>query len=1027
MQISEKDKTRILQASEGKLLEVIGDFSPIHKSGSGYVTVCPSCKAERGLTIDPIKKGGIFKCFKCNQVGGKTPLDYLMKCQDKSFIDSLTYLAERFSIVMFPEEPIRIRKKEKPKQQRGSAPDSFCLKMLSESGLTPEDTMIPEIIIDKNTKLENVKTFCSGSIDGTGKRCEGDDCLIDYYTLKGEPVMYEFKVGRSQNVERRPYFRVRWQHPHEHKDKNGKETKYKSPYGSGTPIYIPQRIREAYANEKEITRLYIQEGEKKAEKACKHGMMSVAISGIQNIAMNGALPEDLIRIIQTCKVKEVCFILDADWNDLSQNIKINEPVDTRPRNFFYAVKNYKEYMRTLVNRNLYVEIYFGHVMPNDAHAKGVDDLLTKTLAGKEAELLSDIDYLINTKDLKGKYLQLHKITSISDQKLEEFWSINSAKKFADRHREELKHLPEFMIGRHKWRFNEKFELESAQPIESDEQFWEENKRNRRDGSEYTEINFNYVHSRRFLQNRGFGRFRLLSGAVAFMRIQPPTVRLIDTSDAKDFLFDFIEENCSEAINNAISKGISQYIGPDKLDRLRFIVPSFLHPERGVQYFYFKQSCWKVSSNSIEELDYSQITHHIWSDQKKEFPASKLPELLHVEKNEKGQFTYKLTAEGMKCHFLRFLENTSKFTWRKERMIESGDDTVSITKEEAYENIVHFVSKLCAIGYLIMEYKDPSVAKAVCAMDGKQSAVGDSNGRSGKSLVGELLKKCLKTAAINGKKRDIDTDNFLWNDVDESTRAVFIDDVRQGYVFEDLFFNITGDWSVNYKGGRRMTIPFDTSPKIYLTTNHALKGDDDSHKDRQWKIAFCDFYNSTHKPIDDFGLRFFSDWDFEQWNLCWNMVATCVQMYLKFGVVEAPGERLEQRQLRQEVTEDFLAWADEHFSAPEHRNVKIARKDLNDLFFVHSPQQRKYVTSTEFKKKFIKYCKLRGYTFNPNRFDRVTGKPIYFDSDGRPDIDDKSGGVEYFTIGDELFTSDEAVLNTDLIDTDKPKDKDNMPF
>lgn len=1026
MQISEKDKQRILDASEGKLLEVIGDFSPIHKSGSGYVTVCPNCKAERGLTIEPVKKGGIFKCFKCNQVGGKSPLDYLMKGQDKTFVESLMYLAERFSVVLIPDEPIKIRKKDKPKPQRGSAPDSFCAKMLTESGLTPEDTTIPLIEIDKNTTLENVKTFCSGSVDDKGKRIEGDDCIIEYYTLDEKPVMYEFKVGRSQVVERRHYFRVRWQHPHEHKDKSGKDTKYKSPYGSGTPIYIPQRIREAYRNEKVITRLFIQEGEKKAEKACKHGMMSVGISGIQNIAMNGALPEDLIRIIQVCKVKEVCFILDADWNDLSQNIKINEPVDTRPRNFFYAVKNYKEYMRTLVNRNLYVEIYFGHVIPNGKD-KGVDDLLTKTLFGKEGELLADIDHLINTKDLKGQFLQLHKITSISDQKLEEFWCINSAKKFADRHLEELKHLPEFMIGKHKWRFNEKLQLESAQPIESDEQFWEETRKLRRDNSEYTEISFNYVHSRRFLQNRGFGRFRLLSGAVAFMRIQSPTVRLIDTSDAKDFLFDFIEENCSEAINNAISKGISQYVGPDKLDRLRFIAPSFLNPERGVQYFYFKQSCWKVSANAIEELDYSQITHHIWHDQKKEFPASKVPELIQIERNDKGQFSYQITPEGMKCHFLRFLENTSKFTWRKERMIAAGDNSVSISKDESYENIVHFVSKLCAIGYLIMEYKDPSVAKAVCAMDGKQSAVGDSNGRSGKSLVGELLKKCLKTAAVNGKKRDIDTDNFLWNDVDESTRAVFIDDVRQGYVFEDLFFNITGDWSVNYKGGRRMTIPFDTSPKIYLTTNHALKGDDDSHKDRQWKIAFCDFYNSQHKPIDDFGLRFFSDWDYDQWCLCWNMVAMCVQMYLKFGVVEAPGERLEQRQLRQEVTEDFLAWADEYYSAAEHMNVKIPRKDLNDHFFNQCPGQRKFVSSTEFKKKFVKYCKLRGYIFNPNRFDRVTGKPIYFDSDGRADIDDKSGGVEYFTIGDKNFTSDEVVLNTELLPNEPTDGSNVIPF
>ena len=43
-------------------------------------------------------------------------------------------------------------------------------------------------------------------------------------------------------------------------------------------------------------------------------------------------------------------------------------------------------------------------------------------------------------------------------------------------------------------------------------------------------------------------------------------------------------------------------------------------------------------------------------------------------------------------------------------------------------------------------------------------------------------------------------------------------------------------------------------------------------------------------MDDFGVLFFSEWDFTQWNLTWNMLANCIQLYLKFGVVQAPGER-----------------------------------------------------------------------------------------------------------------------------------------
>ena len=300
--------------------------------------------------------------------------------------------------------------------------------------------------------------------------------------------------------------------------------------------------------------------------------------------------------------------------------------------------------------------------------------------------------------------------------------------------------------------------------------------------------------------------------------------------------------------------------------------------------------------------------------------------------------------------------------------------------------------------MMMECKDANVARAVIGMDGKQSEIGDSNGRSGKSLVGELLRNVIQIAYIPGKNRDLFNDQFIWNDIVENTKLVFINDVMQNFNFEFLFPPITGDWSVNYKGGRRVTFPFLVSPKIYITTNHSIKGTGSSFTDRQWLLAFSDFYNDEHKPVDDFGCLFFSEWDFEQWNLVWNLLATCIQLYLTHGVVKAPGERLEQRKLRQEITETFISWADEYFSSKEHLDARLQRKDLYEAFCLYDPTQRKYVTPTEFKKRFVKYCTWKGYIFNPSKYDTVTGKPLQFDKDGRPVTDDKAGGVEYFTVG-----------------------------
>ena len=154
--------------------------------------------------------------------------------------------------------------------------------MLAESGLTFEDVTANVYKSDDNKSLFQLRTFRPGGIDETGRMTKNaDDVIIEYYDLEGLPVTYLRKAGKKDSGERKEYFRVRWQFPDAHLDKNGKSYKYKSPAGSGTPIYIPERLRAMVKAKTEITRLYIQEGEKKAEKACKHGIPSIAVSGIQ--------------------------------------------------------------------------------------------------------------------------------------------------------------------------------------------------------------------------------------------------------------------------------------------------------------------------------------------------------------------------------------------------------------------------------------------------------------------------------------------------------------------------------------------------------------------------------------------------------------------------------------------------------------------------------------------------------------------------------------------------------------------------
>ena len=185
--------------------------------------------------------------------------------------------------------------------------------------------------------------------------------------------------------------------------------------------------------------------------------------------------------------------------------------------------------------------------------------------------------------------------------------------------------------------------------------------------------------------------------------------------------------------------------------------------------------------------------------------------------------------------------------------------------------------------------------------------------------------------------------------------------------------------------------------MIFTTNHAIKADDGSSRDRQFVIAFSDYYNENYRPIDEHGQLFFVEWDHKQRNLFYNFMAVCLQIYFEHGLVAAPMDRIEQRRLRQSIGETFMDWADGYFVSgltvegqirSSNINEQIPRNELTEAFYSLYPEQKRFVSRREFKVKLQKYCTYKGYIFNP-------GHPK---SDTEPNGgDDKRSGIEYFTV------------------------------
>ncbi len=1014
-----KDRIFDRVSTDPELLQtVLEDFAgePRHE-GKELSFVCPNCGA-RALKFTPSAHGKmVYKCFSCNEVAGSHAINFLMgPGVRKSMQDAIEYVCNIYNVAVEYEEyekPVR-----KATKKGSSSPASFCKTMLEASGLTKEDVTAHVYAHEGDSGTVAFPTFQKGTMSSSMEiDKDGNDMVIYYFDIEGYPCKYTPKApNRTAKPVERQYWRVRYEFPEAHKDSSGKPMKYKSPKGAPTFIYYPEAIRRKYRSKEQIETLFIQEGEKKAEKACKHGILSVAISGIQNLGQYGQLPADLVKVIRDCQVKEVVFLMDSDLYDIHKNLSENDNVAKRPQNFFYAVQHYKEYMNSLKNQNLYVEIYYGHVLKNELQDKGIDDLLTNTLKGKEEELLQDILQAKNEKEMLGKYVRLFKITSVNDEKIKMQFSLESPQTFCKLHYDELKHLGAFTYNGRKYRFNEKKELESAQPVEKDEQFWEEKNE---------DLRFCRTGALTFLERRGFHRYdRPNNDEYEFVQVEHGVAKVIPIHQIVDYIYNFTKDCLPIRVRELLLAGGTQYLGPYQLARLEVFKGQFYVPERGLDYLFFSDQAWEITADRIRKVDYIDVHFNLWADQKHIEQAVTLSgPLIKVSQDEGGEFSFELTSAGQQCDFLRFLVNASNFTWRKSE----------VSAQEMADNAQHLVSKLCAFGYLANAYKDKSTAKAVVAMDGKQQDFDEANGRTGKSLFGEALRRVVKNKQLNGKELGNSNTNrqFIWDGVNEKTKLVIGDDLLKDFDFDSLFSLITADWTVNPKGHTSYTIPFAQSPKIFLSSNYAIAGDGSSYSARMWLLAFADFYSDTHAPIDDFKVLFFEEWDNTQWNLFWNFVSQCIQLYFRFGYVPAPDDRLEERRLMQQIGEDFIAWADPYY-APDagHINQKILRDDVYKSFleYVQGLRGPKFTLSPKsFSQRMQYYVRLRKLYFNPQKYDPKTKTWLEYDKDGRPKKLDKSNGKEWYTIGNSdyysTFGGEISIPGLSVID-DLPDEDDN---
>jgi len=982
--------------------DIVKEEVELSKSGSSLVGDCPFCTGKKKLNVSPSKK--IWKCFKCDR-GGKDAISFLMELKGYEYKEALHFLADRYNIEIKTEETPKTKKKRQNRKLK------FRDAQLKESGISDKYQKYHFSNDKKSTDKYECDRYQSASVDKYWNVIPGDDMVLHYVDLKYNPLTY-----RNERGKKLPLLRVRWANPSLHKNKDGQPIKYKSPYKSGSHLWLPNYIIKAYQTHAIIETLFICEGEKKADAMCLNGMAAVGVMGIHNFASKNEMPYQFELLIKRCGITNVVFVLDADWQDIStKNIK--KSVDQRPRTFFSSVKKFRDYFYSYVNEGIELGIYFAH--GKEEIYKGIDDLLMRQFSNKEERLKLAEDFKVAMIDRggEGEYVNVYNVTTLGEYKLQEYWNIHNRVSFFEQHKEALKTLPFFKYKQLTYRYNKELEeFELSQKLLPREQYWREETWETRDGKEKTRIEFDYSNILEFLRNRGFGLFEVGNENFRFVHLDGKVVKEVSHHYIQRFVLDFTRELEKKPVVELLLRGGKQYLGPDKLAQMYYKQPSFMENEKDCQYLYFKNCYWKITADGVEQRDLKELPKHIWEDKIIDFEPTYIGHSLCETHRKNNKWYINQAPEMRKCDMAMFDLRTSWFSWKNSQQLHTEDGgkqyyitrekPIPETDEEQHLTTRNLVDKMIATGYVMHQYRDWSNMRAVVCMDGEESEIGKSMGGTGKSIWAKKFKYLVPMETLDGKKSKIEDDSHLYEGIDERTAVVLYDDVRVNFNFEFMFSHITTGIKVNPKGEKRFTV---LPPKFIITTNHALNGDGNSFERRQFIISFSDYFNGQRTVGDEFGVQFFQEWDNDQWNLFYNWMATCTQAYLKHGTKYSikRDSNLARRKLRQRIGENFLDWASLIYNGEDglFLNKRIEKVFACEQYLTQYPTDRKYVNPKRFKEKLLLFANYMGYEINPG----FTGK------DGRI----KSDGKEFLILANDKFNLASCPIIKDANDLHNP--------
>jgi hypothetical protein len=330
---------------------------------------------------------------------------------------------------------------------------------------------------------------------------------------------------------------------------------------------------------------------------------------------------------------------------------------------------------------------------------------------------------------------------------------------------------------------------------------------------------------------------------------------------------------------------------------------------------------------------------------------------------------KINKEGAKlCTYGEF----GKVVWKSQ--VIDFDITVDNDFDFALTEFYRFIEKICGgnmervqylctlIGYLLHQYKDPSKPFAVVLAEETEDE--KNGGGTGKGIVVKALSYMSKLVRVDGKNFKVG-DTFANQRIGLDTKIVAYEDMRKNVDFEGFYPTITEGMTVEKKNKDQLFIDYKDSAKILFTTNYTIPSTGNHAKRRQKVFEFGNFFSSDNTPLDFFGHKLFDDWDSGEWNRFYNLMFTCIALYLGNGVIEQKNSvSLYRKHIKLNYGEEFLAYWDDLTNTPL-AIFEPFNKMYTDFLNMNDFDKKDY-SSKRFSKALEDCCEKFGYKYEKKR-------------------------------------------------------------